>query len=311
MKLRIQSNSSEADMKAIKILLSIFGIGFLLLMALGSLLIPAYLSAALFFILVFWISPLSKSLKESFANTIGKKILSFVVCVILFVVAVGAVPSNGRTQNASEETVENEVADSEEPIVERSIPEEQDYIESSTDDLTSPSSNTSTDLSNAQNDYNIVVADSSNDTSNTSSNEIQSSENTLAVNQNTNSQENSTTQQASGSSAAQTTDAPTTQVIDTPVTQPTTVTPAQSSDDSSSQSSSGGNDDNTYNFNLYNTPEQQQTTETWVLNTSSMKIHHPGCSSVPSIKPENYAVSSKSLQELMAMGYTTCGRCFK
>ena len=64
------------------------------------------------------------------------------------------------------------------------------------------------------------------------------------------------------------------------------------------------------NFNLYNNPEQQQTSATYVLNTNTMKIHHPDCKSVPKIKPENYAVTDQSLEELKLQGYTTCGNCF-
>jgi hypothetical protein len=53
------------------------------------------------------------------------------------------------------------------------------------------------------------------------------------------------------------------------------------------------------------------TTETWVLNTSTMRIHYPSCNDVVKIKPENYATSSLSLAELEAAGYKTCGHCFK
>lgn len=64
------------------------------------------------------------------------------------------------------------------------------------------------------------------------------------------------------------------------------------------------------NFNTYNNVAQQQTSETWVLNTSTMKIHYPGCPSVAKIAPQNYATSSQSLNELMMMGYQPCKNCF-
>lgn len=65
------------------------------------------------------------------------------------------------------------------------------------------------------------------------------------------------------------------------------------------------------NFNTYNNTEQQNTEDTWVLNTSSMKIHYPSCKSVSKIAPQNYATSSESLDDLKAKKYTTCGNCFK
>ena len=72
--------------------------------------------------------------------------------------------------------------------------------------------------------------------------------------------------------------------------------------------SSNGN-----NFNTYNNPEQQQTTDSYVLNTSPdrMKIHYPNCSDVTKIAPENYSTSNLSISELEAQGYSTCGHCFK
>lgn len=64
-------------------------------------------------------------------------------------------------------------------------------------------------------------------------------------------------------------------------------------------------------FNTYDNQDQQNTEDTYVLNTSSKKIHYPGCSSVPKIAPHNYATSSDSLADLEAQGYEKCKRCFK
>ncbi len=63
-------------------------------------------------------------------------------------------------------------------------------------------------------------------------------------------------------------------------------------------------------FDTYNNPEQQNTSEEFVLNTSTLKIHHPSCNDVKKISPENYETSSSSLEELEAQGYTKCGHCF-
>lgn len=47
----------------------------------------------------------------------------------------------------------------------------------------------------------------------------------------------------------------------------------------------------------------------WVLNTSSKKIHTPDCSSVSDMNEQNKELSSKSISELEAEGYSACGKC--
>lgn len=67
------------------------------------------------------------------------------------------------------------------------------------------------------------------------------------------------------------------------------------------------------NFNIYYTPDQQQTTNNYVLNTNPdrMKIHYPSCNDVLKIAPENYSTSNLSVSELESQGYTKCGHCFQ
>ena len=48
---------------------------------------------------------------------------------------------------------------------------------------------------------------------------------------------------------------------------------------------------------------------TYVLNTSSMKIHKPKCGSVETIKEENRKYTNLTREELIAQGYEPCGRC--
>lgn len=67
---------------------------------------------------------------------------------------------------------------------------------------------------------------------------------------------------------------------------------------------------NTNNFNTYNNPEQQNTTDSWVLNTKSRRIHYPSCKDVKKISPENYSTSNLTLDDLKKRGYTACGHCF-
>lgn len=79
---------------------------------------------------------------------------------------------------------------------------------------------------------------------------------------------------------------------------------------STGSGNSGGNG-NANNFNTYDNEAQQQTDSNWVLNTSSMKIHHPTCSQVKKIAPQNYATSNQDVETLKSQGYTTCGVCWK
>ena len=92
----------------------------------------------------------------------------------------------------------------------------------------------------------------------------------------------------------------------TPVPVPTQ---SQGGSPSGNGTSGGGSGDGS-NFQTWDNPSQQQTSDNWVLNTSSMKIHYPSCSSVPNIAPQNYSTSNASLDELLSRGYSRCGRCF-
>lgn len=48
---------------------------------------------------------------------------------------------------------------------------------------------------------------------------------------------------------------------------------------------------------------------TFVLNTSSMKIHKVSCGSVETIKESNRQYTDLTREELIAQGYEPCGRC--
>ena len=95
-------------------------------------------------------------------------------------------------------------------------------------------------------------------------------------------------------------------------TKPSTTAPTKpSSGGSSGGGGSGGGNGNANNFDTWNVESQQDTQDSWVLNTSSLKIHYPSCSQVPKIAPKNYATSNKTESELLNDGYTTCGVCHK
>ena len=50
---------------------------------------------------------------------------------------------------------------------------------------------------------------------------------------------------------------------------------------------------------------------TFILNTSTHKIHYPGCSSVKKMKESNKQEYNGNVGDLLNQGYTTCGNCFK
>ncbi len=116
--------------------------------------------------------------------------------------------------------------------------------------------------------------------------------------------ETSASEEQSGAGTAVTEEEPSTE-------EPAAPDRSTSEPEGSSQPPVSSGSDNGENFNTYDNAEQQQTTATYVLNTSSHKIHYPSCSSVKKIAPHNYSTSSLSLEELKSQGYSTCGICFK
>lgn len=117
------------------------------------------------------------------------------------------------------------------------------------------------------------------------------------------------TPQPTKTPAPQMVSTPEPQNIAEPTLQPVTASDSQSVTTSSGANSGSGTGGS--NFNTYDNPEQQQTEDAYVLNTSRHKIHYPSCASVAKIAPQNYATSNLSVAELEAQGYTTCGNCFK
>lgn len=94
------------------------------------------------------------------------------------------------------------------------------------------------------------------------------------------------------------------------ITSASSEAPAPETASTNQEASSGGNG-NGSNFNTYDNAEQQNTEAAYVLNTNTMKIHHPSCKSVKKIAPQNYSTSNLSVDELIGQGYSTCGNCFK
>lgn len=89
----------------------------------------------------------------------------------------------------------------------------------------------------------------------------------------------------------------------------TTVATTEKIVNSSSSSQQNNNNGNSNNFTLYNN-QNQQNTKSYVLNTSTKKIHYSSCRDVPKIKSENYSTTT-DLEGTLNQGYTKCGHCFK
>ncbi len=53
----------------------------------------------------------------------------------------------------------------------------------------------------------------------------------------------------------------------------------------------------------------EATTRSYVLNTSTKKIHSPSCKDVKRIKPENREDVEANFEELTNQGYSPCGHC--
>lgn len=62
-------------------------------------------------------------------------------------------------------------------------------------------------------------------------------------------------------------------------------------------------------FNIYNNPEQQQTTSNYVLNTNTKKFHYPHCNDVKRIAPHNYSEFNGTREDAINQGYSSCGHC--
>ena len=58
------------------------------------------------------------------------------------------------------------------------------------------------------------------------------------------------------------------------------------------------------------TPEPETVSYSYVLNTNTMRIHKPNCSSVNEMNPKNRQPTNESIAELEAEGYVKCKRCF-
>lgn len=119
------------------------------------------------------------------------------------------------------------------------------------------------------------------------------------------------TPETAEASTPETTEAPTTETAEAPTTENTETSTTQPINSDAKSVSSDTANTGSNNFNTHDNPEQQETTDTYVLNTSRKKIHYPNCRSVSQIAPENYSTSNESLDELKSQGYSTCGICFK
>lgn len=61
--------------------------------------------------------------------------------------------------------------------------------------------------------------------------------------------------------------------------------------------------------NIPENENQENSTATYILNTNTMKIHYPSCSSVGKMSEQNKMETNKSVDELEAEGYVPCKIC--
>lgn len=68
---------------------------------------------------------------------------------------------------------------------------------------------------------------------------------------------------------------------------------------------------NASNFDTWYIPENSETTESYVLNTNTHKVHYPGCRDVPKIAPQNYETWSGNLKDFFLANpeYSACKHC--
>jgi competence protein ComEC len=67
--------------------------------------------------------------------------------------------------------------------------------------------------------------------------------------------------------------------------------------------------DSAGNGNVGDGNSGQDTTTTYILNTSTKKFHRPDCGSVKKMKEESRATSSESRESLISQGYEPCKNC--
>lgn len=81
---------------------------------------------------------------------------------------------------------------------------------------------------------------------------------------------------------------------------------SQTNNTSTSDSSSTKRDDTTVSSNA---DESEKVAASYILNTNSKKFHYPTCSSVGQMKASNKQEYTGSRDDLIAKGYSPCGRC--
>lgn len=95
-----------------------------------------------------------------------------------------------------------------------------------------------------------------------------------------------------------------------PTATPTPVpTPTVDSSESSAEQTQSKEPTHTKDETPQTTVEVTSEEKDYVLNTSTMKYHRPGCSSISTIKAKNKAERHCAKEELENEGYQPCGNC--
>lgn len=121
--------------------------------------------------------------------------------------------------------------------------------------------------------------------------------------------------------AVQATQAQTSQVSNTPATEPTTASETESafpsesvraivSEKTPTSAAAKTTASPVKESKTTSVEKPKQLSECLVVNTNTKKIHSPDCSFAQNIKPENRTeITAGDLQEFLENGYTLCGHC--
>lgn len=287
--------------KLIQIIKNIIGwaiTAFFLVLSLAAFVSGGVISGILFVIGAVILNPLFTNCMRSKGINF-KKIISIPVLVVSFFGGILAFPATNTSAEIDEPEIVEEVAiEDNENIAIQITPtpkvKDEIEIEKETDDI----------------EEKVIVSP----TPMNKKEKVESKDNDAKTNEEKSSSVNSSTTKTAEANAptpdtsVPAVNVPTPEITETvvPETPVQTVDTASENSTTDTNSAQGGGS----NFDTYNNAEQQNTTETWVLNTSSNKIHHPSCKSVKKIAPQNYSTSSESLDVLLSKGYDTCGNCF-
>ena len=108
--------------------------------------------------------------------------------------------------------------------------------------------------------------------------------------------------EVTSASTTEATSAPTTEATSAPTTEATSASTTEATNEPPTETTNAPTIEPT-------TAPTEDNGRDYVLNTNTMKFHYPSCSSAGEIKDKNKAYFHGTRDELIAKGYSPCGRC--